>query len=476
MDDDEDDARQSPRPPPPFNMPGYEWDGKRFYKKGTAAVPKQTTSRAAAARPQHSTTDEGYISRHARSRLRLDGVDRGLTWPSLENWLLSSPTNSTVHHRHCMQSLALARLSLTEQIEPDGLALGEDVTCINFDADLNTIRAGGSFGAISTGFVTRPDDAHGWFPNDRHAFRTTFMLPNKVTSLSTSQGYLLATSFGSPARAVFSSTSEDVSLGSIVLSPGKTSIWSAAQAGRSIALGCDRGVMVTRDPTLPHMSTFVTGGKGGGGNVFALDMTENLVFAGTRKGHVRVFDQRCGPETTKNGLAKAQLTMHVNAPVTHCKRVQEGVLVATMNGTLALHDLRSFKTGQTLVNCSDHVNSITTDLGMDVWRDEYVAMAGEDGRVRIWSLLNGKQLTAPDPTSNLSFDVNLLSKQFEQPVKALAFTGSLDVAAGSIRSDDGHHHQELERFDGVYGRFKGPTLWLATGPSMERFDLGGSST
>lgn len=68
------------------------------------------------------------------------------------------------------------------------------------------------------------------------------------------------------------------------------------------------------------MDNFVTGGKGGGGAVFALDATEvstdvrslqpyldidarpprqNLIFAGTRKGHVKVFDARASAGGTK---------------------------------------------------------------------------------------------------------------------------------------------------------------------------------
>ncbi|KAK4050994.1 DDB1- and CUL4-associated factor 4 [Microbotryomycetes sp. JL201] len=479
MDEDDGHDRTQPPPPPPFNMPGYEWDGKRFYKQGTAPRTSSTKHLAAASRPNTTNkTTRGCPVTRKRSNLHLSGISTPTSPAQLDDWLLSAPASVArqSHRRHHARALALGHLSYTERVEMDGgLPLDEDVTCINLDADLNTIRVGGSLGSIATGFVERPDRAYGWFPNDSHAFRTTFMLSNKITSLTTSQGYVLATSFGSPARALFSSTSADVSLSSIVLSPGKTSIWSAAQAGRSVALGkssCDRGVLTTKDPTLPHMTTFTTGGKGGGGNVFALDLTDNLVFAGTRKGHVKVFDQRCSTEQGRSGFSRAQATVHVQSPVTHCKRLETGLLIATMNGGLALHDMRSMQTYQPLVTCSGHVNTITLDLGMDVWRDEVVALAGEDGRVRMWSVTTGDQITPPQSTDS----ANLLKNQFRQPVKAIAFTGSLDVPSGSVRSDDGYH-RFIDRSGGDDHDKKslGPTLWLADGPSIVRYDLPGIS-
>lgn len=39
-------------------------------------------------------------------------------------------------------------------------------------------------------------------------------------------------------------------------------------------LGCDKKVLVTRDPTKSLMSAYVTGGKGGGGAVFSLAVKE----------------------------------------------------------------------------------------------------------------------------------------------------------------------------------------------------------
>ncbi|KAK4050356.1 DDB1- and CUL4-associated factor 4 [Microbotryomycetes sp. JL221] len=462
MRDDDDDNDQLPRrrlPPAPFEMPGYEWDGKRFYK----AQPGKQTTRAHKRLDSdtHKRNDDTQHDMTIKRNSKATSRPWHRSWPTLDSSLVTDEPHraSSIEQRHhYLDGLALSRARLVETIEIDCLTVDQDVTCIDFDSqDDNTIRIGGSFGSIATGYLKRPDDDIGWFPNDEHAFRMTYMLPNKVTSLSTCHSFLLATSFGSPAKALYSSTKDNnnVSLAPILLSPGKTSIWSSAQSGQAIALGCDKGVMLSRDPASSHTHTYVTGGKGGGGTVFALDMTDNLIFAGTRKGHVRLFDQRCDPQSyrTNNngGLSQAQLVIPIPSPVTHCRRVKHGLLVATMSGGLELYDMRFIKQEKPVLNCKGHVNNVSTDLGFDVWRDEFVAMAGEDDKESI-----------------------LLSRRYSSTIKAIKFSGSRRFDRFGSRRDDGQpriNRQGMETQDQSLLHFDEPTLWIANGPVIEKFQL-----
>ena len=84
-------------------------------------------------------------------------------------------------------------------------------------------------------------------------------------------------------------------ISSITLSPKKTTIFTSAISSTTTALGCDSKILLTTDLSRSEMNSFVTGDpKGGGGAVFALELTRNLVFAGTRKGQVKIVDCRTG--------------------------------------------------------------------------------------------------------------------------------------------------------------------------------------
>lgn len=92
------------------------------------------------------------------------------------------------------------------------------------------------------------------------------------------------------------------------------------------------------------MSGYQTGGKGEGGAIFALDLTEvpfrsldsthfcktytaappqkNLVFAGTRKGEVKIFDQRSSGSTSTTAdtrQSRAEVSSHSSRTGTSLK-------------------------------------------------------------------------------------------------------------------------------------------------------------
>ncbi|KAL8286740.1 hypothetical protein RQP46_004268 [Phenoliferia psychrophenolica] len=196
-----------------------------------------------------------------------------------------------------------------------------------------------------------------------------------------------ATCLGAPAQALIGTTSDNISLASVTLSPRKTSLWTSALSPTIVALGCDRKVLISRDPTKPSMDGYVTGGRHGDGAVFALDLTENLIFAGTRKGQVKIFDQRSSP-TSDEVISRPEVDLPVSSSVTNIRRIGNGVLVASMDGSMGVYDLR-FPKPKPIVKLLGHVNSYSWDVGLDVWRDEFVAVGGQDKRVRIWSLSTG---------------------------------------------------------------------------------------
>jgi WD40 repeat protein len=133
---------------------------------------------------------------------------------------------------------------------------------------------------------------------------------------------------------------------------------------------------------------------------------------------------------------------------------------------LSVHDVR-FSRSKPMLTLKGHVNHYMRDCGLDVFGDDLVAAgrfslapslgvqfpkenvsrlfsAGQDGRVRIWSLRSGGQIL-PSETSNES----IVSRKFEEPVKSVLF------GQGEARG----------------GRSGALSLWTASGTELERWGV-----
>jgi hypothetical protein len=65
-----------------------------------------------------------------------------------------------------------------------------------------------------------------------------------------------------------------VCISSVTLSPRKTSIWTSAINEKIVAIGCDRKVLLSNDPSSASLLSYNTGSRHGDGAVYALDLTE----------------------------------------------------------------------------------------------------------------------------------------------------------------------------------------------------------
>ncbi|GAA5879915.1 hypothetical protein JCM3774_005677, partial [Rhodotorula dairenensis] len=430
-----------------------------------------------------------------------------------------------------------------------------------------------------TGYLTQAPAEMDMYPNDEERWRTGWFCSSKITSLKTCRDRIVATCLGQPAQAIVGTTHDNFSLASITLSPRKTSLWTSAISRDVVALGGDRSVLLSPLASLSNrsspgrpsngtastaaagggMDAYVTGGRGGGGTVFALEIDEpgRIVWAGVRKGDVIGFDWRsrrgaAGGEGDEGG---SEVSIPLGTPITHLRLVPgqpHELLVAAMGGQLAIYDLRFLRPpspssasidssvsvppppprkrsqpGQKyrhynptpgtaagagsqsgvhappppvpVVKMEGHVNTFSTELGLDVWKDEWVAIAGQDSRLRIFSLRTGLPLAAPPSTaSTLSppattsgfstlWKHNLLSsssttttpsadsqpssrhplaRTFSGPIKSLAFS-PLDPFR--LRDKSYTTRAALESADQLSPRWDCPSLWLAEGAGIECF-------
>ncbi|GAA5943876.1 hypothetical protein JCM10213_009015 [Rhodosporidiobolus nylandii] len=547
--------------PAPLAIPGYIWDGKRFYKAPKSAAKHTPTSQAktsasassSAATSSNKEESEGRRRKRAR-RTQEKGKWRAVEPPQPNAWGLrelavqggrfEGAVGARERLQHDLRSLSLSRSTATRTLFPDCLPLDDSITHLSFDERCPSIlRVGGSNGIIASGNLARETDETAYFPNDEERWRTGWFFPSKITSLQTCGDRVLATCLGPPAQAVVGTTTDSISLASVTLAPRKTSLWTSALSRNLVALGCDKKVLVTSDPSQPggQMDGYLTGGNRGDGTVFALDIYEDLILAGTRKGKVQLFDRRStrpSPSSSSSAasvIAKDELNINLASSVTHLRHLKEQphlLLAAGMDGSLALYDLRfpprpsphpsassPSASNQPFLKLPGHVNSFTQGLGFDVWKDEFVVAAGQDSKLRLWSLRSGRLLSpSSTPPSSSTFSTssdphrlpshltpsalsalsslrtftpspspsllapdppaNPFVRTWEEPLKAVRFSPLDPLRTGrkayaelcSIRKE----LEEGERWERERElmRWGMPSLWVANGGGVEGFVAG----
>ena len=99
---------------------------------------------------------------------------------------------------------------------------------------------------------------------------------------------------------------------------------------------------------------------------------------------------------------------------------------------------RRFFRPKPVMQLRDHLNQYTHNLGLDVWNNDLVIAAGQDCKVRIWSISSGSSQPLVFGQAE-----SLSQRTFLAPVTALAF--------------------ERDKSK--------PTLWLADGCELYRFAI-----
>ncbi|KAJ3747418.1 hypothetical protein DFH05DRAFT_810012 [Lentinula detonsa] len=133
-------------------------------------------------------------------------------------------------------------------------------------------------------------------------------------------------------------------------------------------------------------------------DIFAVDRDKNLVYIGARNGSITRHDLRVPSEKNGQWLFQSRFSAgkdnRVPSSVLYLKLVQDSqLLVSQMNGELCTYDTRFPMKSTPSRIFRGHRNSVTQKLGicLDPGND-FVFAAGEDHRIRGWSLRTGKAL------------------------------------------------------------------------------------
>ncbi|KAH8114711.1 hypothetical protein DFH11DRAFT_1855309 [Phellopilus nigrolimitatus] len=187
-------------------------------------------------------------------------------------------------------------------------------------------------------------------------------------------------------------------------------VWAAGLLDRTLSLGLTRKLVIVKDighVPIKEYTTFRTKS-----DVLSLFQLPNTVTIGSRNGEVRLFDIRMredagsellgdrfsaeGNPAAKVGTKAKKAGAH--SAITHLQGVREWeLLVGTSAGELELFDRRFFSgtRSQPTIIFPGHVNSYVLDLGITTDpSQDFVFAAGQDRRVRGWSLRTGRPLGA----------------------------------------------------------------------------------
>ncbi|KAJ3731286.1 hypothetical protein DFJ43DRAFT_999388 [Lentinula guzmanii] len=133
-------------------------------------------------------------------------------------------------------------------------------------------------------------------------------------------------------------------------------------------------------------------------DIFAVDRDKNLVYTGARNGSITRHDLRVPSEKNGQWLFQSRFSAGkdntVPSSVLYLKLVQDSqLLVSQMNGELCTYDTRFPMKNTPSRIFRGHRNSVTQKLGicLDPGND-FIFAAGEDHRIRGWSLRTGKAL------------------------------------------------------------------------------------
>ncbi|KAG5636495.1 hypothetical protein H0H81_007829 [Sphagnurus paluster] len=141
-------------------------------------------------------------------------------------------------------------------------------------------------------------------------------------------------------------------------------------------------------------------------DVFSAWQHEYMIYTGCRNGTIMRFDKRMGKHGQK--LFNDRFLKQQRSSVLHLQPLNSSQLLTShMNGDLMTFDLRFTRQATPLVKYGGHTNTYTHRLGIALDPEQqFLFAAGEDNRVRGWSVETGAPLlpssmpVSPDDRSN----------------------------------------------------------------------------
>ncbi|KAF8170072.1 hypothetical protein BJ912DRAFT_1034497 [Pholiota molesta] len=131
-------------------------------------------------------------------------------------------------------------------------------------------------------------------------------------------------------------------------------------------------------------------------DVFSVAQQRHLVYTGARNGTVERFDMRMAKHHSHK-LFDTRFSSGARSSVLHLNLIRDHeMLLSHLNGDLVSFDMRFFSTTSSIAPLKvfeGHVNTNKQNLGIAIDHDQdFLFAAGEDYRIRGWSLRTGRPL------------------------------------------------------------------------------------
>ncbi|KAK0464340.1 uncharacterized protein EV420DRAFT_1760387 [Desarmillaria tabescens] len=227
---------------------------------------------------------------------------------------------------------------------------------------------------------------------------------SQISSICSSGDFCIATCFGASSKIAVQNLRMPMRTTLLTLNRVHD-IWTSHLRDRTLVLGANKKAVLLRDveasSPVEHLHT--------NSDVFAIEQKDNLIYTGSRGGSILVFDKRT---TDRKSYGQKIFEGRVRSSVVHLSCFHDTkMLVSHMDGTvrpvyrsvtfslfydnnylqLCALDLRySTAAREPIVEFRGHVNRLSRTLGVAVDPcEDFLYAAGEDGRVRGWSLRTG---------------------------------------------------------------------------------------
>ncbi|KAH0832092.1 hypothetical protein J3R83DRAFT_13001 [Lanmaoa asiatica] len=176
-------------------------------------------------------------------------------------------------------------------------------------------------------------------------------------------------------------------------------------------------------------------------DVLALAQRRNILYTGLRNGRILQFDTRV---QRSNVYPLFDSVSQCTSSITGLKHLHDyQLLVSFIDGGISTFDLR-FPIRTPLLTFTGNFNTYTVRLPLatDPY-EKFLFAAGQDNRIRLWSLITGGPTLHPDPGTS-SINQTVFQRPFEHHVAAL---------------------QVVEEREGM-------CLWAASGTELCKYNLG----
>ncbi|KAF5382476.1 hypothetical protein D9615_003020 [Tricholomella constricta] len=372
----------------PADLPGFYWDDERNRYFPLSSKPKAPTAPQSG---QDSKTGDCSAS-PARSLKR----KRTSLWSAIE---LSRTTCYPHRRQKALHEILCSQYANTSRATPLKVPVfGRIKVFCSTTLDGQTRR----FIGDSRGWLYTPASlATLSTGRDLWCADLNLQPESEISSICVSGARCVATCFGPSAKI----SVQDLNL------TGRTSllslntvhdIWSSHLQDIALVLGVNKKAVYLPDidlsTSIQNLETH--------SDVFSVWQHENVIYTGCRNGTIMRFDKRLGKHGQK--LFNDRFLSHQRSSVLHLETLKNSQLLTShMNGDLMTFDLRFTRQASPVVQFAGHNNTYTQRLGIALdLNQEFLFAAGEDNRIRGWSVLTGLPLLpssssfSPAPSSS----------------------------------------------------------------------------